>query len=224
MKIDPKKNFIKNIMKAFNLKDKTVLEIGCGKGLVTKQLVKYAKEIIAIDPDKKAIQEAKFKLKNYKNTKFLVGSGENLAFKNNSFDLVVYSLSLHHITKSFMEQSLHKSMSLLKPNGKIIILEPSGKGTFIQAEEKYSIGDGDERDIRKYVCKIINSTKFLKVEKEKKFRKEFLLEGVEDFFNNFVPKNYKGDKEKLINFLDNHKKNNKIKLYAEIKLILLNLN
>ncbi len=63
------KNIIKKIINIVKPKKKqTFLEIGCGTGLLTKELYKYTKKIIAIDIDNKLI---KFCKKKYKNIKFI---------------------------------------------------------------------------------------------------------------------------------------------------------
>jgi len=49
------------IIEHFGLTGKTILEVGCGDGRVSKFLVEKCKTLYAIDPDEKAIAEAKKK-------------------------------------------------------------------------------------------------------------------------------------------------------------------
>ena len=71
------------IIQHSELKNKVVLEIGCGNGRITALLRGKSKKLVAIDPDEKEIREAKL---NIKGVDFQIGSGERTLFSNNSFD------------------------------------------------------------------------------------------------------------------------------------------
>ena len=93
MIIDPKSQTREQILHFANFNNRRVLEIGCGDGHTTRQLVDQAAEFIAIDPDPESIAKAKESLSG---VDFRVGSGEDLEFLNNSFDVVLFTKSLHH--------------------------------------------------------------------------------------------------------------------------------
>ncbi len=80
-----------------NVKNKKVLDLGCGFGdHVEKLSKKKPKKIIGIDSSKNLINLAK--QKKIKNCEFFVNNLENkLKFENNYFDLVYSSLTLHYI-------------------------------------------------------------------------------------------------------------------------------
>jgi len=48
---DPKNQFIAAILSHCEIRGKELLEIGCGKGRVTRDLARHARKVVAIDPD-----------------------------------------------------------------------------------------------------------------------------------------------------------------------------
>lgn len=126
MEYDAGQVTIKMIQKETVFKDKTVLEIGCGGGKISSLLADDTKRYIGIDPDENRIMEAR---KNFDTVDFRIGTGECLEFEDSLFDLVLFTLSLHHQNSPI---ALKEACRVLKDNGKLVILEPSIKGEFQQ--------------------------------------------------------------------------------------------
>ncbi|WP_300670676.1 class I SAM-dependent methyltransferase [Desulfoluna sp.] len=99
-----------------------VLEIGCGDGRLTSWLVGKVKHLTAIDPDGKCIETARKKVPS---ADFFVGSGEWLDFPDGRFDLVLFSLSLHHQDSRL---ALQEASRVLKDKGVVLVLEPLNEG------------------------------------------------------------------------------------------------
>jgi len=64
---------VSKILQFADLRDKEVLEIGCGDGRITSQLVEKTKRLVAIDPDAENIAEAK---ENMSGVDLRIGYGE----------------------------------------------------------------------------------------------------------------------------------------------------
>ncbi len=124
-----------------------ILEIGCGIGKTTEELIRKFPniEIIAIDYDKaqikKAVKEFPKKLSN--RVKFLEGDTTNLKFKDKSFDAVFEFNALHHIEN--YPEALSEIHRVLKPKRYFYILDvpknildilmlDTGKGRFSKNE------------------------------------------------------------------------------------------
>jgi len=86
MILDPTGQFIKNITEQCDITGKEILEIGCGSGRITRDLAKYARKVVAIDPDERALQVAQAGI-THENVEFIRCSGEALPFAENTFDL-----------------------------------------------------------------------------------------------------------------------------------------
>ena len=75
-----------------------ILDVGCGPGLLTKELAQRSKkfQVVGIDIAPYAIRLARKNCKGLTNVTFRLGNVYNLPFLDHSFDLVVCKDSLHH--------------------------------------------------------------------------------------------------------------------------------
>ncbi|MCP4623453.1 MAG: class I SAM-dependent methyltransferase [bacterium] len=103
---------------------KALLDIGCGDGRLTGLLAGKADAITAIDPDESSIEAAR---RNINGVDFLVGSGEELEFANETFDIVLFSYSLHH---QDCIKALAEARRVVRQDGQILIIEPHHDGEF----------------------------------------------------------------------------------------------
>ena len=80
-----------------NVKDKTILDIGCGAGGHDRRLIELgAKSVLGIDISTKMLEEAK-KNKNSDKIEYQLLSMNDLEKLDRKFDLVVSSLAIHYI-------------------------------------------------------------------------------------------------------------------------------
>ncbi len=129
-----------------------------------------AKNYLGVDVDKRRIESAK---KNYKDYNFKVIKDSIIPSKTNSFDYICIFATLHHIPDNIIIKSVKEFKRVLKPTGKIVVIEPV-------LSEKYKFNnwfmntfdDGghirSEIDYKKFFSKEFN------IKVHKKFRK-FLL-------------------------------------------------
>jgi len=113
--------FIKSLN--FSNHDK-VLDVATGTGDVAFAIrKKYKTEIIGLDLSVNMLEKAKQKSKKYKidDISFIEGDAENLPFDDNTFDKLVISYGLRNLGNC--ERGLSEFYRVLKPNGKIGILE-----------------------------------------------------------------------------------------------------
>ena len=116
-----RKKFIKSLN--FSNHDK-VLDVATGTGDVAFAIrKKYKTEIIGLDLSVNMLEKAKQKSKKYKidDISFIEGDAENLPFDDNTFDKLVISYGLRNLGNC--ERGLSEFYRVLKPNGKIGILE-----------------------------------------------------------------------------------------------------
>lgn len=85
-----------NYTEVRNEKASAILDAGCGTGALTEMLAEAMPHTIftGINLSKNMIK--KTDNKNIKNAQFIVGDCENLPFSNESFDIVIYAMSIHH--------------------------------------------------------------------------------------------------------------------------------
>jgi len=78
-----------------HLKNKSILELGCGSGMFIKKILKYKpKMITGYDLSEGLLKIAREK---YPEIKFYQGSADKTPFGKNQFDTVISGLTLHYI-------------------------------------------------------------------------------------------------------------------------------
>jgi len=101
-------------------RDDCILDIACGTGAWLAAAGQYSDKTIGMDISEKAISVCR---KTFSHSRFCVGVGEKLPFRNDSFDLISCLGSLEH----FLDQplALREIRRVAKPDAKIIILVPN---------------------------------------------------------------------------------------------------
>jgi len=136
---------------------KNLLEIGCGDGRLTSSLVPRTGFVTAIDPDPAQIALAR---KEVAGVDFRVGSGENLDFIDQSFDIIFFSYSLHHQNCA---AALKEAMRVIRRDGNILIIEPTHDSEFTLL---VSIFEKDEIPLLQLTLDYITSGSFNILRKE----------------------------------------------------------
>ena len=98
-------------------KDKVVLELATGPGLIARHIAPSAKSVVATDFAPKMIETA-LKAKNPENLNFEVADATSLRFEDKSFDVVVIANALHIIPNP--EKALAEIRRVLKDDGMLI--------------------------------------------------------------------------------------------------------
>lgn len=99
----------------------TVLELGCGAGYFTKEIVQTRCKLTAIDISPELIEGAKQKVKD-DNVTFQLDNAYGLSFANETFDSVIGSSVLHHLD---IDKALAEIFRVLKTGGTLYFTEPN---------------------------------------------------------------------------------------------------
>ena len=121
-----------------------VLEIGCGDGSRLPDVVRTSSSWLGIDPDSDVVRVAN-ETNESPHAEYEVGHAEDLRFGNDRFDVVLFTLSLHHIEIADMANAIDEAVRVVRPTGCVLFLEPLPVGTFYDAEMRFGCCDGDER-------------------------------------------------------------------------------
>jgi ArsR family transcriptional regulator len=112
-----------------------VVDFGCGTGVLTVEIARWAKRVVAIDRNGSALASAKERLAHAElsNVTFLEADLHKLPLPAGKKDLVVVSQSLHHVERP--QAVLEEAARLLKPDGRIVVLElMPHKETWVQEQ------------------------------------------------------------------------------------------
>ena len=181
-----KDDFLKKIEKQVPLKSKDILEVGCGEGTRTQAISKLCRNVTAIDPDAALIKKAKELQIN--NARFAVGNANALSYENQAFDIVLFTLSLHHISPDKMDAAIKEACRVVRPDGRIIFFEPAFTGTFFEAELTFDACDGDERAQKAFAYYSMLVSRHIIEIAELPDETIFQFDSVEDFIASMKPK------------------------------------
>ena len=99
------------------VRQKTVLELATGTGLIAKHIVRYADHIEATDASQEMIEQAKQGVKSAK-LYFSVQDMFHLPYADQSFDVVIVSNALHIVPEP--EKALSEIRRVLKDDGVLV--------------------------------------------------------------------------------------------------------
>jgi ubiquinone/menaquinone biosynthesis C-methylase UbiE len=101
----------RDIKKHFNLKkgDK-LLDVGCAKGFLVKDLCDIGIDAYGVDISKYALQNCMLEIKN----KLSIASADNLTFDTSSFDCVISINTIHNLNKKNCIKALKEIMRVSK--------------------------------------------------------------------------------------------------------------
>lgn len=109
--------YLKNVIG--EIKNKTILDIGCGGGLISVPLSRLGGKVTGIDADKQAITVAKQHSKaEGLDINFIHGAAENLVEDEQKFDVVMALEVIEHVDNPKLFVDL--CSQLVKPNGIVI--------------------------------------------------------------------------------------------------------
>ena len=104
-----------------------VLEIGSGSGRLSGELHQVAERLVALEPGVADLRQA---VREIPGLEAVFGSGEALPFFPETFDLAIFSLSLHHHPDC--SAALTQAAEVVRPGGRVLALEPRHEGELSQ--------------------------------------------------------------------------------------------
>ena len=104
-----------------------VLDVGCGDGTLVRWLCSQGARAIGADCGAEMLRRALEADPDHPD-RYVDAPGQALPFDDNSFDVVVFSNSLHHIPTDDMAQALEEAGRVLRPGGTLYVAEPEIEG------------------------------------------------------------------------------------------------
>ncbi len=107
--------------------NESVLDVGCGTGalaLAAKAAVGSGGQVCGVDPSPEMIARARRKAaKAGVDVRFDMAAVEELPFADGTFDAVLSTLVLHHLTDDGLRQGLGEIVRVLKPGGRFLAVD-----------------------------------------------------------------------------------------------------
>ena len=102
-----------------------ILDVGCGTGYFARTLVEIVGPlgaVVGVDAAPEMVAHAASRSRSA-NCKFEVGNASDLSFPDSSFDVVVSSLTMHHLAPPDQLTAVSEMRRVLRPGGKVLIAE-----------------------------------------------------------------------------------------------------
>ena len=111
-------NVAKDIIKHFNLsKGQKVLDVGCAKGFLVKDLFDLGIDATGVDISNYAIENSLPEIKN----RLFLKSADNLEFSDDKFDAVISINTIHNLDRDDCKKSILEMMRVVKNKKNIFI-------------------------------------------------------------------------------------------------------
>jgi ubiquinone/menaquinone biosynthesis C-methylase UbiE len=148
------------------LPGETVLDVGCGTGTLAieaQRHVGHAGRVVGIDPSSEQIARAHAKAaRRNVPVEFQVGVIEQLAFPDQTFDLVLSTLMMHHLPASLKRQGLVEIARVLKGGGRLVIADFTRKQERTGQAARFHAGGSSLHEL----AALVADAGFTKVETE----------------------------------------------------------
>ena len=128
------KRISKTVLKLARVQGKSIIDIGCGDGTYTLELLEAgASEVLGVDAAEAAVELAKRKILGRRNIEFKTLNIYNLDKIGRVYDIAVVRGILHHLYD--VEKAVEKICHIAK---EMIVLEPNGYSPVLKIIEKTS--------------------------------------------------------------------------------------
>lgn len=159
-------------LKKIITRNSNVLDIACGNGRTTKNILPITKQITCVDHDQQTILN-NIKNQEFSKIKFIKSEAENLPFKNNTFDFVICMASFYNFGDKKI--SILKEMKRVLKKSGFIILDTFSEDALEERLKVYEKSRGD--------FKIKGTTVFFDDGIGDKISEQFSKEQLEDIFS-----------------------------------------
>jgi len=119
--------------------DEKALDFGCGTGTTSEHLASVLAQggghLTCVDISRRRVRIARKRLRHYANVGVHLGHLPTLPIPDGQFDFVLVAAVLHEVKKAIREEIAASLAAKLKPGGRLVIVEPTGKRHGIPAQE-----------------------------------------------------------------------------------------
>ena len=125
-----------------------VVDIGCGGGALAAALTRRGFDVIGVDPEADLIAAARARVPR---ARFVAARAEDLPLDEGGADAAVILNALHHLPREAMDAGLSGALRIVKPGGRLAVIEPVARGSFFRAMQPVD----DETEIRAFALAAI---------------------------------------------------------------------
>jgi len=143
-----------------------VLDVGCGTGTLVMEVARHvgtAGRVVGVDPGREQIARARLKAaRRHLPIEFQIGVIEQLPFPDQTFDVVLSTLMMHHLPAPLKRQGLAEIARVLKPGGRLVIADFKRKQERQGQAARFHAGGSSMQDL----AALVTEAGFSEVETE----------------------------------------------------------
>jgi len=143
-----------------------VLDVGCGTGTLAMEVARRvgrAGRVAGVDPGTEQIACARAKAaRRHVPIEFQIGVIEQLPFPDQTFDVVLSTLMMHHLPDDLKHQGLAEIARVLKPGGRLVIADFKRKQERTGQAARFHAGGSSMQDL----AAMVSDAGFSEVETE----------------------------------------------------------
>ena len=128
-----------------------VLDVGCGTGTLAMDVARRvgrAGRVAGVDPGTEQIARARAKAaRRHVPIEFQIGVIEQLPFPDQTFDVVLSTLMMHHLPTPLKRQGLAEIARVLKPGGRLVIADFKRKKDRAGQAARFHAGGSSMQDL-----------------------------------------------------------------------------
>jgi ubiquinone/menaquinone biosynthesis C-methylase UbiE len=128
-----------------------VLDVGCGTGTLAMEVARRvgrAGRVAGVDPGTEQIARARAKAaRRHVPIEFQIGVIEQLPFPDQTFDVVLSTLMMHHLSASLKRQGLAEIARVLKSGGRLVIADFKRKQERTGQAARFHAGGSSMKDL-----------------------------------------------------------------------------
>jgi ubiquinone/menaquinone biosynthesis C-methylase UbiE len=109
-----------------SLEDSFIVDLGCGEGQVARALAARGARVVGYDPF--IAEEVGWTREGTGEYRLARATAEAVPELDGSADAVLFVYSLHHVPQAGLGAALHEAHRLLKPTGRLCVVEPVAQG------------------------------------------------------------------------------------------------
>lgn len=126
----PQRTHLEVLRSELRLSDVTVIDVGCGAGVMSHLLAQEGARVVGVDPSVEAIARAS--ARGGPGERYLAGRAEDLPVADRCADIVTFLNSLHHVCGPALAQALAEARRVLSADGILYVQEPLAEGQYFE--------------------------------------------------------------------------------------------
>lgn len=130
------------IKEIIDIRDKSVLDIGCGGGIYSRALAEMgAAQVTGVDFSEEMLLGAAVNCEDYDQIKFVMGNALHTNLENNKYDVILERALIHHIHKgNDLERCFAEAFRLLKTGGTLIVQDRTAEDCLLPGSQMHIRG------------------------------------------------------------------------------------